>query len=560
MCIVEPISPLAPEKLSEAYSPEVAMQQRFIRAKIEGEDETCPVLDISYWYRFVIDVDTGESDRGIPAPLHEVNIFATGTDEVTLTAQLDSDDFYIPQNIQEFKLHRKGSLLDKLYFEISPENLGLSRLRLTILKDCNFVQQLEYTFDVGTASPKQATVVIHGNLRPSTKSIRPRDMCIIIMPGRECYKCLLVASVSTSARLMITSGELAHAVNTMRREMLSVIERRREGKKVFQSSMSIEEEDQAFALKKMAEAGRRLFRKIFFAPESGQDSWRIGNKLQQQLQNTKASYKIKIVAQAAPIPWASLYVGDVSDDSILSWDNFIGMRHIIEQKTLNSPEPVDSLHSIIPSVPKLFIGVNIDEKIDKEMTIEHVAKQLDWWAQKQSNGGVEVIVRRNYNEIKEALRRRDTRDQILYFYCHADAGDLHPSRGPGSASLGLSDGNVTLDALEADASVQHLLGGHPLIFINACRSSQMSPKFYDGFVPYFMGRGARGVVGTECSIPALFARMWAERFFIRLLNGQPLGEVFLNQRREFLNKYRNPLGLLYTMYCDGDTQIDPAPV
>ncbi|KID83333.1 all2529-like protein, partial [Metarhizium majus ARSEF 297] len=136
----EPISLLAPEKLPEAYISEVAMQQRFIRAKIEGEDETCPVLDISYWYRFVIDVDTGESDRGIPAPpLHEVNIFATGTDEVTLTAQLDSDDICIPQNIQEFKLHRKGSLLDKVYFEISPENLGLSKLRLTILKDCNFV-------------------------------------------------------------------------------------------------------------------------------------------------------------------------------------------------------------------------------------------------------------------------------------------------------------------------------------------------------------------------------------------------------------------------------------
>ncbi|KAF5122551.1 hypothetical protein E5D57_013035 [Metarhizium anisopliae] len=88
------------------------MQQRFIRAKIEGEDKTWPVLDVAYWIGlFVIDVDTGESNRGIPAPLHEVNIFATGTDEVTLTAQLDGDDFCIPQNIQDTQLRPTSNIV-----------------------------------------------------------------------------------------------------------------------------------------------------------------------------------------------------------------------------------------------------------------------------------------------------------------------------------------------------------------------------------------------------------------------------------------------------------------
>jgi hypothetical protein len=86
----------------------------------------------------------------------------------------------------------------------------------------------------------------------------------------------------------------------------------------------------------------------------------------------------------------------------------------------------------------------------------------------------------------------------------------------------------------------------------------MSPTFYDGFVPYFMSKGARGVVGTECKTPALFAVAWAKRFFERFLGGEPLGETFLGLRREFLENHRNPLGLLYAVHCDGDTQISPA--
>jgi hypothetical protein len=86
----------------------------------------------------------------------------------------------------------------------------------------------------------------------------------------------------------------------------------------------------------------------------------------------------------------------------------------------------------------------------------------------------------------------------------------------------------------------------------------MSPAFYDGFVPYFMAKGARGVVGTECKTPALFAVAWAKRFFERFLDGEPLGEAFLGLRREFLEKHGNPLGLIYAVHCDGDTQIQPA--
>lgn len=72
-----------------------------------------------------------------------------------------------------------------------------------------------------------------------------------------------------------------------------------------------------------------------------------------------------------------------------------------------------------------------------------------------------------------------------------------------------------------------------------------------------MAKGARGVVGTECKTPALFAMAWAEEFFERFLAGKPLGELLLELRREFLEKHGKPLGLLYALHCDGDTQVQP---
>src|SRR3546814_14323702 len=72
-----------------------------------------------------------------------------------------------------------------------------------------------------------------------------------------------------------------------------------------------------------------------------------------------------------------------------------------------------------------------------------------------------------------------------------------------------------------------------------------------------MNKGARGVIGTECRMPAQFAAQWADAFFDALLAGQPLGETVLALRRGFLSEHGNPLGLLYGLHCNADTQVAP---
>jgi CHAT domain-containing protein len=205
------------------------------------------------------------------------------------------------------------------------------------------------------------------------------------------------------------------------------------------------------------------------------------------------------------------------------------------------------------------VSLNLNEGIDAQMHANYVADQKTFWDQAaQSRTRLRVTGRTKSTQLKQALANAATDDQILYFYCHAASTGLNDPGGPDASSLVLTDAAVTLGDLNLDSPTSIQLAGNPLVFINACESGRMSPTFYDGFVPYFMAKGARGVVGTECETPALFAAAWAKRFFERFLDGEALGDAFLGLRREFLDEHGNPLGLMYAVHCDGDTQIQPA--
>ena len=156
--------------------------------------------------------------------------------------------------------------------------------------------------------------------------------------------------------------------------------------------------------------------------------------------------------------------------------------------------------------------------------------------------------------VKVALAKGAT-DKVIYLYCHAEASakDSDDSRLIFTGSK-----SVSLGQLSVFAPIEDVLESHPLVFINACESGELTPNFYDGFVPYFLAKGARGVIGTECKTPGLFASEWAKAFFDELFAGKALGQVVLELRKRFLAEHNNPLGLLYGVHCDTDTVVSPA--
>jgi hypothetical protein len=193
------------------------------------------------------------------------------------------------------------------------------------------------------------------------------------------------------------------------------------------------------------------------------------------------------------------------------------------------------------------------------MKVPLIAPQVAYWQDKEQGGKIKLTKRENGISLLKAMSNtQETSDELVYFYCHVTSTDLAEG-GPDRSNLmfGPND-KLTLGALKQNAPYTRLLPGEPLVYINACESAELSPLFYDGFVPYFLAKGARGVIGTECEIPAIFAREWAKAFFERFLAGGELGRVVLDLRNEFLAQNNNILGLIYALYVDADTRVEPA--
>ncbi len=530
-------------------------EDRWFNAELEDHPSK---LAVGTWYTLAIDVDVqqraGAATASAPVP---PLAFPEGVDEIELTIQVDSADFNIREHIRPLWLPRVGRSRGKARFDISPLHDGPSALRATIHREGNFVQQLEFKFVVGVAREQAVELTAMGRPARAAAVLRHRDAGLSLKPAAGGgYDCTAWEGVQSAAQLPIQQAYLASAIDEVRQELMKVVTYQNgAGNLIFQSSVDIPDADRDMALSVMARAGARLFQQLFFGPDAGADSKGIGDWLYKAANDPKKRLKLQILSKAAPVPWQMLYLGDLS--APLDWDHFLGMRHVIEQIPFQSD--LASCETEIASVPDLTVSVNVNTVIDKQIPGALVSRQASFWTRTAAaRRRVKVRSRFMAAELMQALSDGTTDDRILYFYCHAASAGLASPGGPDSSCLQLTDARVTLRDLSLDAPTRTQLAGKPLVFINACESAQLSPAFYEGFVPYFMAKGARGVIGTECQTPALFAEAWAERFFERFLDGEPIGEAFLNLRREFLEQHGNPLGLLYAVHCDGDTQITPA--
>jgi len=329
------------------------------------------------------------------------------------------------------------------------------------------------------------------------------------------------------------------------------------GTQPFLDGIDIPDAVQQAALTQLARSGKRLFQRLFQAPGAGADAKAMGDWLVEYATDPQLQLTLQVFATRVPIPWSMLYLGDVRDGAVLDWNNFLGFRHIIEQLPFQSLPGTKS--NQIDSQPDLSVSVNINPKIDSSMGIDVVAAHQQHWADiAAARKNLALVPRATRAEVVGALADPANVDKVVYFYCHAQSNDVDPDKaaiimgGPRD-----KDQVATLADLNLDAPTDIPLAGRPLVFLNACESADLSPRFYDGFVPFFLAKGSRGVIGTECKTPVVFAIHWAEAFVDRLLDGAPVGQTMLDLRRQFLHDHGNPMGLLYTMYCDADTRIAP---
>ncbi|MFM0521834.1 CHAT domain-containing protein [Caballeronia jiangsuensis] len=529
---------------------------RYINADLEDIDPAEP-LCAGTFYVLALNVDVTQQGMASEVLLaDERALFPQGVEEIALRVQLESSDFEIGGPMGTIRLTRTGRSRTKARFEIAPRHDGPCLLSAIFSKDGNFVQRLDLTIVVG--QPREATATsTRGRVLSDSRILQPRDLLLLISPGTGGYECVVCGPVAMRARLPVSAALLDDAVTNARESLMQVVTYQDDsGQYPFQASIDIKSKPSEDALRIMARAGASLLRTVFEGPGAGEDSRAVARLLRRLgTAPDGPPLKLQIIAESMPLPWGMLYLGSAADDAVLDWSNFLGMRHIIEQIPLQQPMTTfDS--TIVSNDPVLHVGVNFNDKIDTQMRRPFVGQQRDFW--KGLHGErVRVSEHTSWQTLMRTLNNPSTPEQVLYFYCHADSRGLTQSGGPSASSIELTDAARTLNDIVLNAGTDVRLAGSPLVFINACESATMSPAFYDGFAPYFMSKGARGVIGTECKMPALFATEWAAAFFDKFLGGAALGRTFLDLRKSFLRNHNNPLGLLYAVHCDADTCIRP---
>ncbi|MEO8367128.1 MAG: CHAT domain-containing protein, partial [Pseudoxanthomonas sp.] len=549
-----------PEAMAEAM-PEAmpeARQERWINARLEDhpQGESLKIAQV-YTLAFGIDAQALE-DLGPGSSVPSQVVVPQDQAELTLTVQLNSDDFSINDAARPLRVFASGLSSGRARFDITPLHDGPGTLVATFHKDGNFVQQMTLVLQVGDATAPSPQATRAGRPLLASRNLRKRDVGISVVPAAVGgFDCTVWGATQARAHLPIQEAELADAIEQLRKALMTVVMRKSASKSFpFQDAIDIAPEHRDAALVELARAGYLLYRMLFHHPAADLQCKAIGDWLRKQALDASTMLTLQVIGEGFPVPWALLYMADGWDESTVTWEGFLGLRHVIEQIPLqNDMSTADSLIEEQPA--GLSVSLNLNTGIDAQMKMDVVQRQASYWtALKTTRPGLRVTTRTQASELLSALASSETDDQILYLFCHATTVGLGGVGGPNGSSLTLSnDKAVTLADLNLMAATDRKLKGNPLVFINACESGELSPMFYNGFVPYFMSKGARGVIGTECKMPALFAAEWARLFFDELLAGKPLGQTFLDLRRRFVIDHGNPLGLLYGLHSNADVQL-----
>ncbi|MEU5632771.1 CHAT domain-containing protein [Streptomyces rishiriensis] len=153
---------------------------------------------------------------------------------------------------------------------------------------------------------------------------------------------------------------------------------------------------------------------------------------------------------------------------------------------------------------------------------------------------------------------------MLHFACHCQTGPDIPTDVTIRLSGENQDVDVRLVHLEERSGQllvsQPLAVGRsnnlPLVFLNACSSAVAEPMTGASLPAFFLRNGYIGFVGTEAAVPDRVAAAFSGMFYREFLSGQSLGQSILQAKRAILAGYRNPLGILYTTYADGDIYVE----
>lgn len=477
-----------------------------------------------------------------------------GQEFVEMNVLIDAEDVSIESpNPQRLIVPRTGPS-DSIMFIIRPQRRGPVTITAFFSIGNQIFQRMTINLEVGTAgrTDGQLKTTTSGIDLESGMRMQLHRQCLNLAIIKDITGYRILVQIATGFRpifIKMTDKEVAKLVEDARRDFHNhILNKQFHGERIYQlESTTIPEEVHQEALHSLAQIGSRLYKKLFYDGRS-EDVRAMGNLLRNKMRTDQ--FYISIIADEFVFPWAWLFIGETQGE--IQPEDFWGFKHFIAcvpEFSLSMARQFDHQITVDNYLHLGFVySVNPAAKPERQKMIQR---------QRQVFQQLPIIMISDYvhrQELFTLLSTPDAAPHILYFYCHAVShieGDLSGALG---SWFDLSDGEVTLNDLDRLPSVN--LNQAPLVFLNSCGSARLQPYGSDGFVPYMIRRGARGVLGTEIDIPIYFSAEFGQELLRRLVSERAtLGEIILALRREYCYERRNLLGLLYTLYSSNDIVI-----
>ncbi len=234
----------------------------------------------------------------------------------------------------------------------------------------------------------------------------------------------------------------------------------------------------------------------------------------------------------APLAETACFQGQCpshGNDRVICPSGFWGFRHSIGLPVTTDAAPDAPAEIPVADKPGMATSVYTDFKLLGEHTKRLQALPIQWELAESRNDALNLLKR--------------TEAQAVYFYCHGGLVKDLPFLQVGSQGDDRLVANNILNKRIRWRKVR------PLIFINGCHTTALSPEAALDFVSTFVGVAhAAGVIGTEITIFEPLAVTFAETFFKLFLEDKMrVGEAIRQTRLKLLQEW-NPLGLVYIPY------------
>jgi hypothetical protein len=520
----------------------------------------------------------------VAAPLASARVRSGGVEqaeEMTTATQIEVDvrlvadgGFFkvygIPQ--QKIIFPRGGVSKNLASFTIEPLKQGVGEITAILSLNQKPFQKIVAQVAIGDtalaalpAEPVRAsglTLAAAATTMSNPRAYPPEtDASLVIIRETTGYTFLLsLGSGYTVARLNLAEKEIVDAIRRARASFLDKIVKKLDpSRNVYAYQLkdtTIPEAIHQEVLRDLRQIGDLLFRALFFAPGSGDQGREMGHLL--RATTAERELRINVIAERFAFPWSLIYALPFKPTDPVDPNGFWGYRHIIEYTPQFSARQPTAFAPEIRAGDRLHFGFVFDQTIDAQFNAPIIGEQRQILP---GISGVNVTEYDTRDKFLDLLSRSQNVPHIIYFYGHAvsrSPGEKDAATGIeyglGDSYLSINGEAVTLDEMNLYAGLDlDRFDSAPLVILNACESAELSPELYNGLVPYLIGRGARGVIGTEVLMPAYFAAEFAPALLRRFAAGNTrLGDLLRDLRREYLREKRNVLPLIYALYSNAE--------